>query len=105
VGIPGWVSFDRDLRGTAHRGRDDRDCLGPDDGGTWSAEHAVLPGHPVGTCKTGVDELALVDPELRMRGLSGLRVADAAVIPVIVSANTMAAVYGIAERAAASSGT
>lgn len=56
--------------------------------------------HPVGTCKIGVDEMAVVDPELRVRGLSGLRVADASVMPIIVSANTMAAVYGIAERAA-----
>ncbi|HEY0689790.1 MAG TPA: GMC family oxidoreductase N-terminal domain-containing protein [Kribbella sp.] len=56
--------------------------------------------HPAGTCRIGVDEMAVVDAELRVRGLSGLRVADASVMPVIVSANTMAAVYGIAERAA-----
>ena len=42
----------------------------------------------------------MVDVELRVRGLDGLRVADASVMPTIVSGNTMASVYGIAERAA-----
>jgi choline dehydrogenase len=56
--------------------------------------------HPVGTCRIGTDEAAVVDPELRVRGIEGLRVADASVMPLTVSANTMAAVYGIAERAA-----
>jgi choline dehydrogenase len=40
-------------------------------------------GHPVGTCKMGVDELAVVDPALRLHGLQGLRVADASVMPRI----------------------
>jgi choline dehydrogenase len=52
----------------------------------------------------GTDELAVVDSELRVRGISGLRVADASVMPSIVSANTVATVYGIAERAAAGIG-
>jgi choline dehydrogenase len=56
--------------------------------------------HPVGTCRIGTDETAVLDTELRVRGISGLRVADASVIPTIVSGNTMATVYGIAERAA-----
>jgi choline dehydrogenase-like flavoprotein len=57
--------------------------------------------HQVGTCRIGTDEMAVVDTELRVRGISGLRVADASVMPSIVSANTNATVYGIAERAAA----
>jgi choline dehydrogenase-like flavoprotein len=57
--------------------------------------------HPVGTCRIGEDETAVVDTELRVRGIDGLRVADASVMPSIVSGNTMASVYGIAERAAA----
>jgi choline dehydrogenase len=56
--------------------------------------------HPVGTCRIGTDNTAVVDTELRVRGIHGLRVADASVMPSIVSGNTMATVYGIAERAA-----
>jgi choline dehydrogenase len=57
--------------------------------------------HPVGTCRMGVDELAVLDPELRVRGVDGLRIADASVMSAIVSANTNATVLAIAERAAA----
>ena len=56
--------------------------------------------HPVGTCKMGVDELAVVDPELRVYGVDGLRVADASVMPLITSANTHVPSVLIGERAA-----
>ena len=56
--------------------------------------------HPVGTCAMGSGPEAVVDPQLRLRGIDGLRIADASVMPRIVSANTMAAVVMIAERAA-----
>ncbi|MEO3876166.1 GMC family oxidoreductase N-terminal domain-containing protein [Nonomuraea sp. B12E4] len=56
--------------------------------------------HPVGTCRIGTAGLAVVDPLLRVHGVDGLRVADASVMPSIVSAPTNAAVLGIAERAA-----
>ncbi|MEV0850197.1 GMC family oxidoreductase N-terminal domain-containing protein [Streptomyces sp. NPDC049954] len=56
--------------------------------------------HPVGTCALGEDEMSVVDSALRVRGLEGLRVADASVIPSIPSNNTNATVYAIAERAA-----
>lgn len=56
--------------------------------------------HPVGTCAMGNSQMSVVDSELRVRGISGLRVADASVMPSIPSANTAATVYAIAERAA-----
>jgi choline dehydrogenase len=56
--------------------------------------------HYAGTCRIGADESAVVDTELRVHGITGLRVADASVMPAPVSANTNATVYAIAERAA-----
>ena len=58
-------------------------------------------GHAVGTCKMGVDEFAVVDPELRVRGILGLRVADASVMPrIITGPGTNASAHMIAGRAA-----
>lgn len=56
--------------------------------------------HPTSSCKMGIDALAVVDPELRVHGVRGLRVADASVMPDITSGNTNAPTVMIAERAA-----
>ncbi|MEU1620272.1 GMC family oxidoreductase N-terminal domain-containing protein [Streptomyces sp. NPDC005722] len=56
--------------------------------------------HPVGTCRIGTDDLAVVDTDLRVHGVDALRVADASVMPTIPSGNIAATVYAVAERAA-----
>ena len=56
--------------------------------------------HPVGSCRMGQDPNAVVDAQLRVHGIAGLRVADASVFPRVVGGNTNAAVVMVAEKAA-----
>lgn len=74
-------------------------AISDDDILAYVRQYGCCDYHPVGTCKMGVDEMAVVDPQLRLRGLEGLRIADSSVIPVLPSGNTNAASIMIGEKA------
>lgn len=65
----------------------------------WLRANAMTTFHPVGTCKMGNDPMAVVDNRLKVRGIDGLRVADASIMPIISSGNTNAPAIMIGERA------
>jgi choline dehydrogenase len=117
---PGFLTDQRDLDGMPAALRLAREIGGAQAMAQWRQEE-VLPGaavrtaarqrdflrrstgsyyHAVGTCRMGTDTAAVTDPQLRVNGIDGLRVADASVMPSIPAANTNATVLAIAERAA-----
>ncbi len=76
------------------------DVQGDDDIEADVRRRVELIYHPVGTCRMGSDDGAVVDPDLRVRGVEGLRVADASIMPLIPGGNTNAPTIMVAERAA-----
>ncbi|MEI5100507.1 GMC family oxidoreductase N-terminal domain-containing protein [Streptomyces sp. PmtG] len=112
---PGYLGDEDDVRRMLHGIEVAREVAGSGPFAAWGAREA-LPGgaeprafltaatgpyfHLAGSCAMGTGAAAVVDPELRVRGLRGLRVADASVMPRIVSVNTAAAALVIGEKAA-----
>ena len=70
-----------------------------DDLRDWVRNHAETTYHPVGTCKMGSDPMAVVDDQLRVHGMQGLRIADASIMPTLTSGNTNAPSIMIGEKA------
>jgi choline dehydrogenase len=66
----------------------------------WVKQVAETTYHPIGTCKMGSDPMAVVDAELRVHGIGGLRVADASIMPSLTSGNTNVPSIMIGEKAA-----
>ncbi|EJN04619.1 GMC family oxidoreductase N-terminal domain-containing protein [Phyllobacterium sp. YR531] len=66
----------------------------------FARQHARSAYHPVGTCRMGTGEGAVVDPQLRVHGIDGLRVCDSSIMPRLISSNTNAATVMIGEKAA-----
>jgi choline dehydrogenase len=76
------------------------ECATDADWERYARANAVAPSHPVGTCRVGIDDEAVVDPELKVHGVPGLRVADSSIMPTVPRGNTNAASMMIGERAA-----
>jgi choline dehydrogenase len=76
------------------------ECKTDADWEAYARDNAVPSYHPVGSCKMGVDDLAVVDPELRVHGIDGLRIVDASIMPTVTTGNTNAPSMMIGERGA-----
>jgi len=76
------------------------DCQTDEQFDAYIRETGYTVHHPVGTCRMGSDKDAVVDPQLRVNGIKGLRVADASVMPSVIGGNTNAPCVMIGERAA-----
>lgn len=83
----------------AHEFRPTPDVESDEDILNWVRDYSTTIYHPTGTCKMGVEDNAVVDPQLRVKGVEGLRVADCSIMPEIVSGNTNAPAIMIGEKA------
>jgi choline dehydrogenase-like flavoprotein len=77
------------------------DCRTDEEIARYARQWSKTDYHPVGSCKMGTDDMAVVDPELRVRGLDSLRVIDASIMPTLISGNTQAPSIMIGEKGAA----
>ncbi|MEL7097526.1 MAG: GMC family oxidoreductase N-terminal domain-containing protein [Pseudomonadota bacterium] len=93
--IAGHIPLAGMIAGEEKPGRD----VGDNDLLQWARDTAVSIYHPTGTCKMGPGDGAVVGPDLRVHGIQGLRVADASIMPEIVSGNTNAPAIMIGEKA------
>jgi choline dehydrogenase len=91
--VAGWIGGIGDEPGL-HHGMDETDLA------YWVRANALSQYHMAGTCRMGLDDAAVVDPELRVYGVDGLRVVDISVLPRVVSGHCQSAILAIAERAA-----
>ena len=78
----------------------DRHVFSDQDLFAYACASAKTDHHPVGTCKMGADETAVVTPDLKVHGLEGLRICDSSIMPLIPSCNTNGPTIMIAEKAA-----
>ena len=76
------------------------ECQTDDEMVEWIKNNAETTYHPVGTCKMGSDPMAVVDENLKVHGISGLRVADASIMPTLTSGNSNAPSIMIGEKCA-----
>ncbi|SFC10245.1 choline dehydrogenase [Bosea sp. CRIB-10] len=80
--------------------RPGRDMVSDEDIESFARREGSSIYHPVGTCRMGIDAMAVVDPQLRLHGIEGLRVADASIMPCLTTGNTNAPTIMIGEKAA-----
>lgn len=90
IALASWVKAERTPGSTAQADAQLRETI---------RQQAISQWHPAGSCRMGLDDLAVVDPELRVHGVDGLRVVDTSVMPSVVGCHSQAAVMMMAERA------